>query len=86
MSTDAQEEGLVEGSAVEASTGIRFHFKGHFLVVRQTGHFAVWVEDSVGEHGNSLAGTLRLTGAGAQAEVVAAIERKISAGGRMRSA
>jgi hypothetical protein len=80
MSDDAQEEGLVEGSAVEASTGTRFRYKGHYLVIRGTGHFAVWVEDPAGRYGNGLNGTLRVNGAGAHAEVVAAIERRISTG------
>ena len=78
MSDDAQEEGPIEGSAIEASTGTRFRFKGHYLVSRGTGHFAVWVEHTEGEHGTGLNGTLQIDGEDARAEILARIEQTIS--------
>jgi len=78
MHDDAQEEGLLEGSAVEASTGTRFRFKGHYLVIRGTGHFAVWAEDLRGAQGSGLQGTLRVDASGVYEKVLAAVERMIS--------
>ena len=79
---DKSEEGLVEGSAVEASTGIRFHFKGHYLVIGKTGHFAVSTRDSDGGRSHGLTGTLRLDGTDAHDEILATIEDMIRAGTR----
>jgi hypothetical protein len=77
---DKLEEGLVEGSAVETSTGIRFQFKGHYLVVGRSGHFAVRAVDWDGKRPHGLTGTVRINGGEARADVVAAIENMIAAG------
>lgn len=78
--SDPAEEGVLEGFAVEASTGTKYHFAGHYIVVGTAGHYAVGLADSRGEHLGRATGTVAVNGAAAHEAIVNVVKQIVVAG------